>query len=86
MSFAGLGKVEDRANVIAYLNSQGSNLPLPTPEAPAAAEAGDKAAAAAGGDQTAAPGPAENAGPEAAGAVASKTPAGGQVRDKAPNE
>lgn len=32
MSFAGLSKPEDRANVIAYLNAQGSNLPLPTPE------------------------------------------------------
>ena len=29
MNFAGLSKPEDRANVIAYLNSQGSNLPLP---------------------------------------------------------
>ena len=36
MSFAGLGKGEDRANVIAYINSQGSNLPLPA-AAPAAA-------------------------------------------------
>jgi len=40
MSFAGLGKAEDRANLIAYLNQQGSNLPLPTPE-PAAAEGAD---------------------------------------------
>lgn len=39
MTFAGLSKPEDRANVIVYLNSQGSNLPLPAP--PAAAE--DKA-------------------------------------------
>ena len=38
MSFAGLGNGQDRANVIAYLNSQGSNLPLPA-AAPAAAEA-----------------------------------------------
>ncbi|MGE4409834.1 MAG: cytochrome c family protein [Sphingomonadales bacterium] len=37
MTFAGLGKPEDRANVIAYLNSQGSNLPLPEAGAPAAA-------------------------------------------------
>jgi cytochrome c len=29
MTFAGLGNAQDRANVIAYLNSQGSNLPLP---------------------------------------------------------
>ncbi len=32
MSFAGLGNPEDRANVIAYLNSMGSNLPLPEVE------------------------------------------------------
>ncbi|MFD0388940.1 c-type cytochrome [Tistrella bauzanensis] len=35
MSFAGLSKVEDRAAVIAYLNSQSDN-PQPLPEAPAA--------------------------------------------------
>ena len=29
MSFAGLSKVEDRANLFAYLNSQGGGLPLP---------------------------------------------------------
>ncbi|WP_260597706.1 c-type cytochrome [Sphingomonas endolithica] len=34
MTFAGIGNGQDRANVIAYLNSMGSNLPLPT--APAA--------------------------------------------------
>ena len=37
MSFAGLADPMDRANVIAYLNSKGSNLPLPAPEAAAAA-------------------------------------------------
>ncbi|GLK44200.1 MULTISPECIES: c-type cytochrome [Novosphingobium] len=39
MTFAGLSKPEDRANVIAYLNSQGSNLPLPAAEAAPAADA-----------------------------------------------
>lgn len=44
MTFAGLGKAEDRANLMVYLNAQGSNLPLPAApvvEAPAeeAAEA-----------------------------------------------
>lgn len=34
MTFAGLSNGQDRANVIAYLNSQGSNLPLPAPPAP----------------------------------------------------
>jgi cytochrome c len=29
MTFAGIANPQDRANVIAYLNSQGSNLPLP---------------------------------------------------------
>ena len=41
MSFAGLGNPEDRANVIAYLNSMGSNLPLPEVEAAPAEEAGE---------------------------------------------
>jgi len=36
MTFAGLGKAEDRANLMVYLNSQGSNLPLP--EAPVVEE------------------------------------------------
>lgn len=49
MSFAGLSKPEDRANVLVYLNSQGSNLPLPA--APAAEAAPAKAA---GGNATAA--------------------------------
>ena len=39
MTFAGLGNPEDRANVIAYLNAQGSNVPLPA--APAADEASE---------------------------------------------
>ena len=47
MSFAGLSKPEDRANVIVYLNAQGSNLPLP------AAPAAGAAPAAAPGNATA---------------------------------
>jgi cytochrome c len=49
MTFAGLGKAEDRANLMAYLNAQGSNLPLPA--APVAEEVpaeGEEAAAAGG--------------------------------------
>ena len=43
MTFAGLGKPEDRANLMVWLNSKGSNLPLPA--APAAgAEPADDAA------------------------------------------
>lgn len=48
MTFAGLGNPEDRANLIAYLNAQGSNLPLPAAapaEAAAAGEAAENAAA-----------------------------------------
>jgi len=52
MSFAGLGKIEDRAALMLYMNAQGSNLPLPAPVAEAAAPAGDEAAAA--GDANAA--------------------------------
>jgi cytochrome c len=53
MTFAGLSKPEDRANVIAYLNSQ-SDAPKPLPAAPAAAPAAaanPAAAAAEKGDQ-----------------------------------
>ena len=49
MTFAGLGDPQDRANVIAYLNAHGTNLPLPAAPAEAAAPAaGDKAVPAAG--------------------------------------
>jgi cytochrome c len=47
MTFAGLGNGEERANLIAYINTQGSNLPLPA-AAPAAAGAPGKATASAG--------------------------------------
>lgn len=47
MTFAGLGNAEDRANIIAYLNAQGSNLPLPAADAaPAEGEAANGAAPA----------------------------------------
>jgi len=47
MTFAGLGNGQERANVIAYLNSEGSNLPLP-----AAPAAGPAPAASDGGAVT----------------------------------
>jgi cytochrome c len=67
MTFAGLGKAEDRANLMVYLNSQGSNLPLPAApvveEAPVegdeAAVAGDEAAAEAATPAAAEAAPAE---------------------------
>jgi cytochrome c len=49
MSFVGLKKPEDRINMIAYLHSLGSTLPIPAPApaaaAPSAAPAADAAAA-----------------------------------------
>jgi cytochrome c len=59
MTFAGISKAEDRADLLAYLNAQGSNLPLPTPQA-APAAAGDPKAAAENADQPAAGDKAEN--------------------------
>ncbi len=38
MSFAGLGKADDRAAVIVYMNSMGSNIPLPDVVEEAAAD------------------------------------------------
>jgi len=59
MTFAGLSKPEDRANVMAFLNTKGSNLPIPA--APAAgAEATDDAAAKAGSGTGDGPQKAEN--------------------------
>lgn len=66
MTFAGLSKPEDRANLMAWMNAQGSNLPIPAaPAAPAAdaaaapAEGDAAAAAAAPADAAAAPAAAE---------------------------
>lgn len=59
MTFAGLGNPADRANLIAWLNKQGSNLPLPAADA-APAAGGDNAASAEGNAANAAA-PAENA-------------------------
>lgn len=58
MSFAGLPKAQDRANVILYLNSLGSNVPLPAAqavaaEAPAADAAASEAAPDAGASEAA---------------------------------
>ncbi|KQT31813.1 cytochrome C [Sphingomonas sp. Leaf412] len=47
MTFAGLSNPQDRANIILYLNQQGSNLPLPPPPAAGAAPAGAEAGATA---------------------------------------
>lgn len=58
MGFAGLKNDTQRADIIAYLNSLGSNLPLPAPkaaDAPAAEGAEGDAAPAAEGEAAAAP-------------------------------
>ena len=89
MSFAGLGNGQDRANVIVYLNAQGSNLPLPAaPAAPAAgaAPAADSATppvagAPAGG--AAVPGNAVKGDAAAAGAMAAPPPQVSGGGDKA---
>lgn len=61
MTFAGLSNPADRANLIAWLNTQGSDLPLPA--ADAAPAAADNAAPAERGDNAAnaTEAPAENA-------------------------
>lgn len=53
MSFAGMGKAEDRAALLLYLNMQGSNLPLPAAPAPEAAPEGEAADATAEGGEAA---------------------------------
>ncbi len=71
MSFAGLSSPEDRANLIVYMNTQGSNLPLPAAEAaPAAAEGAAPAEGAA-----AAPAAEGAAAPAADAAAAAPAPA-----------
>lgn len=55
MTFAGLSNPQDRANIILYLNQQGSNLPLP------AAPAADAANPAEGGNAVEGAGAAPNA-------------------------
>jgi cytochrome c len=68
MGFAGLSKAQDRADLIAYMNAQGSNLPMPPVEAADAAPAADaKAGAAPAADAKAAD---AKAAPKAADAAA----------------
>jgi cytochrome c len=79
MTFAGLSKPEDRANLIAYLNSQGSNLPLPPPPAASPAVAAAEAA-----DAPAAPGKAEDE-PVLTEGEAAKQPVGRVMGEGAPS-
>jgi cytochrome c len=85
MTFAGLGSPEDRANIMAWMNAQGSNLPLPA--APAEGAAPDPGAAAPGAtDAQAKPGSGTNDGAQKAEAepvidAAKKDPKGGGEAD-----
>jgi cytochrome c len=74
MTFVGIKKPEDRVNLIAYLHSMGSTLPIPAPN-PAAAAAPADAAAAADGAAPGATAPAGEGEPTATGSTA--TPATG---------
>lgn len=67
MTFAGLPNPQDRADVIAYLNAQGSNKPLPAAPAAGAAEAPKDGAAPAA--------PAKDGAAPAAAAPAAAAPA-----------
>ncbi len=62
MSFAGLGKGEDRANVIAYLKANGGGPAYPEPAAPEAEEGIDGAGEGPGVTEGAAPSAVEAAG------------------------
>jgi cytochrome c len=79
MSFAGLSKPEDRADVIAYLRTLSDN-PVPLPPPPAAKA---EAPAAAGGNQAAATG-APAAGAPAAGGAQGSAPTGNAGGGAAP--
>lgn len=67
MSFAGLSSAEDRANIIAFLNTKGSNLPFPAVEAKPAEDAAAEGAEGAEGAE--APAAAEAGASEAAPAA-----------------
>jgi len=61
MTFAGISDGQERANVIAYLNTLGTNLPMPAAPAADAAAPADAAAAASGAPEAAASAAAEPA-------------------------
>jgi cytochrome c len=65
MSFVGLKKTEDRINMIAYLHSLGSSLPIPAPKPAVAAPAAEAAAPAAASAAAPAAAPAAAAKPAA---------------------
>jgi len=79
MTFAGIADGQDRANLIQFLNTKGSNLPLPAAPAAAAAEPGAAApaeAAAAATEGAPAGEATPIAGPAKADATSAPVPAG----------
>lgn len=78
MTFVGLKKSEDRVNLIAYLHSMGSTLPIPAPNPAAAAAPAEVAAAA----PAAAPGAASA--PASTGAAKAEPAAKGEAAPAAP--
>lgn len=63
MAFAGISNPQQRADLILYLNQQGSNLPLPAAPAAAPAEGGNAAAPANGAGVTPGTGPVDGTAP-----------------------
>ena len=87
MTFAGISDPQARANLLAYLNAQGSNLPLPPP--PAAAPAGNEAAPEgneAAGNESAGNEAANAAAPQARSEGATKGPAAPDTSGRAAQE
>jgi cytochrome c len=82
MTFAGLSKPEDRANLMAWMNTQGSNIPLPPPPAAAASPA---QAAAEAADQTQAAGDKGEDEPVLTEGQAAKQPEGRVMHEGAPS-
>jgi len=82
MTFAGLSKPEDRANLLAWMNTQGSNLPLPPPPA---AGANPAQAAADAADQTQAAGDKGEDEPVLTEDQAAKQPEGRVMAEGAPS-
>ncbi len=82
MTFAGLGKPEDRANLLAWMNTQGSNLPLPPPPAATGSPA---QAAAENADQTQAAGDKGEDEPVLTEGQAAKQPEGRVMHEGAPS-
>jgi cytochrome c len=81
MTFAGLSKPEDRANLMVWMNQQGSNIPLPPPPAAAGSPA---QAAAENADQTEAAGDKGEDEPVLTEGQAAKQPEGRVLGEGAP--